>query len=178
MTCPDTPDTPRGEIVVYRAEDGGSRIRVLLEDETVWLTQRLMSDLYQVGVGTMNYHIKGVYEDGELSPEATIRQYRIVQTEGSRQVERLVDHYSLDMILAVGYRVRSPRGVQFRQWATERLREYLVKGFTLDDDRLKGRDGPSAPRRKRLTAAHSGGMCTLGGLRKPEIADPVFRLVC
>jgi len=79
-------------------------------------------------------------DDGELLPEATIRQYRIVQTEGARQVGRLVEHYNLDMILAVGYRVRSPRGVQFRQWATERLREYLVKGFTLDDDRLKGRD--------------------------------------
>lgn len=136
----DTPH-PRGEIAVYQAEDGGSHIRVLLEDETVWLTQRLMSDLYEVGVNTINHHIKEIYEDGELSPEATIRKYRIVQIEGSRHVERFVDHYNLEMILAVGYRVRSLRGVQFRKWATARLREYLVKGFVLDDERLKGGSG-------------------------------------
>ena len=139
MTERDSP-RPRGEIVVYRSADGQSRIRVLLEDETVWLTQRLMSALYGVGVNTINHHLKTIYEDEELRPEATVRKYRIVQMEGSRQVERLVDHYNLDVILAVGYRVRSSRGVQFRQWATERLREYLVKGFTLDDERLKGRD--------------------------------------
>lgn len=132
---------PGGEIIVYQAEDGDSRIRVLLQDETVWLTQRLMADLYQVGVNTINHHIKTIYEDGELSPEATIRKYRIVQTEGSRTIERLVDHYNLDMIIAVGYRVRSVRGVQFRQWATARLREYIVKGFTLDDERLKSGGG-------------------------------------
>ena len=128
------------QIILYQTEDGLSRIQVRMEAETVWLSQRLLSDLYQVGVNTINHHIKSIYEDGELLPEATIRQYRIVQTEGERQVERLVEHYNLDVILAVGYRVRSPRGVQFRQWATERLREYLVKGFTLDDDRLKGHD--------------------------------------
>ncbi len=136
----NTPLPPGGEVIVYQTDDGRGRIQVRLEGETVWLSQRLLSDLYQIGVNTVSHHIKGVYGDGELLPEATIRQYRIVQTEGGRQVERLVDHYNLDMILAVGYRVRSPRGVQFRQWATERLREYLVKGFTLDDDRLKGRD--------------------------------------
>ena len=140
MSEKDTP-RPGGEIVVYEAADGDSRIRVLLEGETVWLTQRLMSDLYQVGVNTINHHIKAIYEDQELSPEATIRKYRIVQTEGPRQVERLVDHYNLDVIIAVGYRVRSTRGIQFRQWATVRLREYLVKGFTLDDERLKGGGG-------------------------------------
>jgi hypothetical protein len=131
---------PRSEIAIYQTEDGRSRIQVRIADETVWLSQRLLAELYRVGVNTINYHIKSIYEDGELSPGATIRQYRIVQTEGGRQVERPVGHYNLDMILAVGYRVRSPRGVQFRQWATERLREYLIKGFTLDDDRLKGRD--------------------------------------
>ncbi|MDP7066537.1 MAG: RhuM family protein [Acidimicrobiales bacterium] len=133
----DDTQKPGGEIVVYEDADGGGRIRVRLEGETVWLTQRLLSDLYQIGVGTINHHIKSIYEDGELSPEATIRQYRIVQPEGARQVERLVDHYNLEMVIAVGYRVRSTRGIQFRQWATDRLREYLVKGFTLDDDRLK-----------------------------------------
>jgi len=136
---PDTPEK-RSEIILYRTEDGQSRIQVRIEDETVWLSQRLLADLYQVGVNTINHHIKSINDDGELLPAATIRQYRIVQTEGSRQVERLVEHYNLDMILAVGYRVRSPRGVQFRQWATQRLREYLIKGFTLDDERLKGRD--------------------------------------
>jgi len=131
---------PGSEIAIYQTQDGRNRIQVRIEDETVWLSQRLLSDLYQVGVNTINHHIKSIYDNGELSPGATIRQYRIVQTEGPRQVERLVDHYNLDMILAIGYRVRSPRGVQLRQWATERLREYLIKGFTLDDDRLKGRD--------------------------------------
>jgi hypothetical protein len=138
---PDNGDRPGGEIVVYQTDAGASRIRVLLAGDTVWLTQRLLSDLYQVGVNTINHHIKAIYSDGELSEEATLRQYRIVQTEGSRQVTRSVDHYNLDMIIAIGYRVRSPRGVQFRQWATERLREYLVKGFTLDDERLKGTSG-------------------------------------
>lgn len=128
------------EIVIYQTEDGHSRIQVRIKEETVWLSQRLLSELYHVGVNTINHHIKSIYDDGELSPDATVRQYRIVQTEGGRQIERLVEHYNLDMILAIGYRVRSLRGVQFRQWATEHLREYLIKGFTLDDDRLKGQD--------------------------------------
>jgi len=126
----------KGQIVLYQTEDGRQRIEVRLEDETVWLSQRLLSDLYQVGVNTINHHIKSIYDDKELLPEATIRQYRIVQTEGGRQVERLVEHYNLEMILAIGYRVRSHRGTQFRQWATERLREFIVKGFVLDDERL------------------------------------------
>jgi len=108
------------QIILYQTEDGRSRIQVRMEAGTVWLSQRLLADLYQVGVNTINHHIKGIYGDRELSPEATIRQYRIVQTEGDRQVGRLVEHYNLDMILAVGYRIRSSRGVQFRQWATER----------------------------------------------------------
>lgn len=140
MSDKDAP-RPGGEIIVYQAEDGHSRIRVLLEGGTVWLTQRLLSDLYQVGVNTINHHIKAIYEDGELTPESTIRRYRIVQLEGSRQVKRLVDHYNLDVVIAVGYRVHSTRGVQFRQWATARLHEYLVKGFTLDDERLRGGSG-------------------------------------
>ncbi len=129
---------PEGELLVYQGEGLDQPIRVLLEGETVWLTQRLMAELFQIGVNTVNHHIKEIYDDAELLPEATIRKYRIVQTEGTRQVNRLVDHYNLEMILAVGYRVRSRRGVQFRQWATARLKEYLVKGFTLDDERLKG----------------------------------------
>ena len=134
-------ERPAGEIVLYQQSEDAGAIRVLLEGDTVWLTQRLLAELYQIGVNTVNHHTKSIYDDGELTEEATIRQYRIVQTEGSRQVERLVDHYNLDMILAIGYRVRSTRGTQFRQWATARLSEYLVKGFTLDDQRLKGTSG-------------------------------------
>ncbi|MDD1739451.1 MAG: virulence RhuM family protein [Methanothrix sp.] len=129
------PDTG---IVFYQTEDGKSRIQVRLQDGTVWLSQRLLAELYQVSVRTISEHIINIYSDHEQSPEATIRKFRIVQTEGSRRVERLVDFYSLDIILAIGYRVRSQRGIQFRRWATERLREYMVKGFVLDDQRLKG----------------------------------------
>ena len=129
------PDTG---ILFYQTEDGKSRIQVRLQDGTVWLNQRLLAELYQVSVPTINEHISTIYSDHELSPEATIRKFLIVRTEGSRRVERLIDFYRLEMILAVGYRVRSHRGVQFRRWATERLQEYIVKGFVLDDQRLKG----------------------------------------
>ena len=132
---------PGGELLMYHTNDGATPIRVLIDGDTVWLTQKLLAELYHVGVNTINHHIKGIYGSDELVPEATIRKYRIVQTEGRRRVERLVDHYNLEMIIAVGYRVRSTRGTQFRQWATGRLSEYLVKGFTLDDERLKGESG-------------------------------------
>lgn len=132
---------PEGEIVVYQVDGGENQIRVLLEGETVWLTQQQMADLYQTTPQNVTQHLKTIYEDGELDPEATCKEYLQVRPEGSRSVKRSLKHYNLDMILAVGYRVRSPRGVQFRQWATARLREYLVKGFTLDDERLKGGDG-------------------------------------
>lgn len=130
-----------GEFLLFQTEDGRTRIEVRLEDQTLWLPQRMISDLFQVSVPTVNEHLKGVYDDGELDPAPTIRKFRIVQTEGSRSVSRIVDHYNLDAILAVGYRVRSLRGTQFRIWATERLREYLVKGFAMDDDRLKRAGG-------------------------------------
>jgi hypothetical protein len=127
------------EIVFYQGEDGRSRIQVRLDDGTFWLTQRLLGELFQKDVRTINEHIQNIFDEGELDPGATIRKSRIVQTEGNREVTRLVDHYNLDVILAVGYRVRSHRGTQFRRWATERLREYVVKGFVLDDERLKER---------------------------------------
>ncbi len=111
-----------------------------LEGESVWLTQILMAELFQTTVPNVNIHIRNILADSELQADATIKEHLIVRREGPRQVERRVKFYNLDMILAIGYRVRSPRGVQFRQWATERLREYLVKGFTLDDERLKGRN--------------------------------------
>jgi hypothetical protein len=125
------------EFLLYQTEDGRTRIQVRLLDETVWLSQRLLAELFQKDVRTINEHIQNVYEEGELERESTIRKFRIVQTEGHRAVEREVDFYNLDVIISVGYRVRSHRGTQFRQWATQRLREYIVKGFVLDDERLK-----------------------------------------
>ena len=126
---------PGGQVLIYR--DGTLSLQVRLEGQTVWLTQRLIAELYQVSVPTVNEHLANAYADGELDAAATIREFRIVQMEGARQVSRTVAHYNLDAILAVGYRVHSPRGTQFRQWATARLSELLVKGFTLDDERIK-----------------------------------------
>ncbi len=126
-----------GEIILFQSDEGQTKIQVRFEDHTVWLTQRLMADLFQVSVKTINEHIQNIYREEELSPEATIRKFRIVQQEASRAVERLVDHYNLDTILAVGYRVRSNRGAQFRNWASAQLKELLVKGFVIDDERLK-----------------------------------------
>ena len=120
------PPRPGGEIIVYQSEDGGNRIRVLLEGETVWLTQAMIAELYQTTVPNVNIHLKNIYDTGELTEAATIKEYLIVRQEGSRQVSRKVLHYNLEAILAVSYRVQSPRGVQFRQWATARLHEYLV----------------------------------------------------
>jgi hypothetical protein len=134
---PGRPDSapPAGQILIY--QDGGARLQVRLEGRTVWLPQRLIAELFQVSVPTVNEHLAGIYSDDELDREATIRSFRIVQREGSRDVARNIDHYNLDAILAVGYRVRSARGTAFRQWATAQLRELLVKGFVLDDERLK-----------------------------------------
>ena len=132
----------KGQFLVYAAEDGRIKIDVRLEDETVWLTQRLLAELFQKDVRTINHHIQSIYEEGELEPGATIRKYRIVQTEGKRQVSRMVDFYNLDMIISVGYRVKSHVATRFRIWATQRLKEYIVKGFALDDERLKNPDQP------------------------------------
>ena len=132
---------PGSGIVLYQTEDGQSRVSVRLEGGTVWLTQVQIAELFQTTKQNISLHIKNIFEEAELDPAATVKQYLTVQTEGGREVRRGLDHYNLDMILAIGYRVRSLRGTQFRRWATERLREYLVKGFTLDDARLKeGRD--------------------------------------
>lgn len=126
-----------GEFLLYETEDGRSRVECRFVEDSLWLTQALMAELFQVKVPTINEHLKTLYAEGEIQPEATIRKFLIVRQEGSRRVNRNIDHYNLDAILAVGYRVRSTRGTQFRRWATERLSEYLVKGFTLDDLRLK-----------------------------------------
>lgn len=128
-------EPPSGQMLIYH--DGGLHLQVRLEGETVWLPQRLLAELYQTSVANINQHLSAIYDEGELRPEATIKKFLIVQTEGIRQVRRMVDHYNLDAILAVGYRIRSLRGTQFRQWATQRLSELLIKGFTLDDERIK-----------------------------------------
>lgn len=125
------------EFMIYQTEEGEPRVQVRLFERSVWLTQRMIADLFQKSVKTINEHITNIYDDKELDPSSTIRKFQIVQTEGVRQVERLVDFYNLDVIIAIGYRVRSQRGTQFRQWATQRLSEYVVKGFVLDDERLK-----------------------------------------
>jgi hypothetical protein len=133
------------ELVLYQTEDGQTRIQCRFENETIWLTQVLLAELFQTTVPNINLHIKNILAEGELTEAATIKDYLIVRSEGTRLVQRPVKHYSLEMILAVGYRVRSPRGTQFRQWATARLKEYLVKGFVLDDERLKNPPGLGVP---------------------------------
>lgn len=132
-----SPEISYSELILFRADDAQTRIQVRLEGDSVWLTQRQMADLFDVSVTTVNEHLASAFDEGEIEPERTIRKLRIVQIEGERQVRRLVDHYHLDAILAVGYRVRSDRGTQFRQWATARLGEYIVKGYALDSERFK-----------------------------------------
>ena len=125
------------DILIYQTEDGKTKIDVRLENETVWMTQKAIAELYQTTPQNITLHVKNIYEEGELEEKSTCKYYLQVQSEGSREVKRKAKHYNLEMILAIGYRVRSHRGTQFRQWATARLNEYLVKGFTMDDDRLK-----------------------------------------
>ena len=138
MNQPEPP--PAGEFLLYTTEDGNSRVECRFENETLWLSQALMGELFDRDVRTINEHLKNLYEEEELTPKATIRKFRIVRMEGSREVKREIEHYNLQAILAVGFRVKSPRGTQFRRWANTRLQEYLVKGFTMDDERLKNPD--------------------------------------
>jgi hypothetical protein len=137
----DNDETPKSDIILYQTEDGRTRIQCRFENETIWLTQALTAELFQKDVRTINEHLVNIFDEGELSREATIRNFRIVRIEGKREVSREIEHYNLAAILAVGYRVRSHRGTQFRQWATARLSEYLVKGFAMDDERLKNPPG-------------------------------------
>ena len=132
---------PDSDLILYQTEDGRTRIQCRFENETVWLTQALISELFEKDVRTINEHLVNIFDEGELSREATIRKFRIVRIEGKREVAREIEHYNLDAVLAVGFRVRSHRGTQFRQWANGRLNEYLVKGFTMDDERLKNPPG-------------------------------------
>lgn len=126
-----------GELILYTTEDGSTSVRLRAEEGTVWLTQLEMAQLFQTSTQNITLHVRAIYKDGELMPEATCKDYLQVRKEGSRQIQRQLKYYNLDMILAVGYRVRSLRGTQFRQWATTHLREYLIKGFVMDDARLK-----------------------------------------
>jgi hypothetical protein len=125
------------EIIIYQSSEGNIKIDVRLEEETVWLSQAQLCELFQKSKATISEHIKNLFEEGELEASTTVRNFRIVQTEGNREVERAIDHYNLDVIISVGYRVRSPQGTQFRIWATQRLKEYIIKGFALNDDRFK-----------------------------------------
>jgi hypothetical protein len=129
-------------LLLYQSEDGQTRVQCRFEGETLWLTQVQMAELFQTTTSNINIHLKVIFEERELDPAATIKSNLMVRTEGKREVRREVLHYSLPAVLAVGYRVRSHRGTQFRQWATARLTEFMTKGFVMDDDRLKNPPGP------------------------------------
>ncbi len=130
-----------GEIIIYQTEDGLTKINVSMQDETVWLSLDQMAELFQRDKSTISRHVKNIYVEGELVREATVANFATVQIEGDRQVERNIEYYNLDVIISVGYRVKSLRGTQFRIWATSILKEYIIKGFTMDDERLKGNSG-------------------------------------
>lgn len=133
------------EFLLYQTEDGLARVHIRMLEGNVWLTQKQLAELYQTGVPSVSEHLTNIFREGELDPDATIRKFRTLRTEGKRSISRVIEHYSLPVVLAVGYRVRSLRGTQFRQWATTRLEEYVVKGFTIDDERLKNPPGPDTP---------------------------------
>ena len=138
--------TGPSELLLYTTPDQGLRIEVRLEDETVWLSQAQMAELFQTTKQNVSLHIRNLYEEGELQRPGTVKESLTVQPEGGRHVQRQIELYNLDVIISVGYRVKSHRGTQFRIWATQRLREYLVKGFALDDERLKEARTPCRPR--------------------------------
>lgn len=130
-----------GEILVYQAEDGRVKLEVRMQYETLWLTQQMIAELFQTTVPNISIHIRNIFEEGELTPEATVKKFLTVRREGNRDVRRELDYYNLDMIISVGYRVKSLIATRFRIWATQRLKEYIVKGFAIDDDRLKEPEG-------------------------------------
>ena len=134
-------DKMKGNFLLYQTEDGQTKIEVTLANDTVWLTADQMAELFQRNKSTISRHIKNVFESGELKPDSTVAFFATVQNEGTRKVERNIAYYNLDMIISVGYRVNSHRGVQFRIWATQVLREYLIKGFAMNDDLLKRAGG-------------------------------------
>lgn len=127
----------RSEFILYTTPNGDVKLEVFLQDETIWLTQKMMAQLFEVEINTINYHLKEIFKSGELDEKSTIRKIRIVQKEGTRSISREVDYYNLDAIIAIGYRVNSKRATQFRIWATQVLKDYIKKGFALNDERLK-----------------------------------------
>ncbi len=131
----------KSELIIYQTDDGGTRIETRLEDETVWLTQVGLAELFQTTRQNIGQHIQNIFDEGEVDVVSTIKKFFIVQTEGERKVQREIDHYNLDVILSVGYRVKSRIATHFRIWATQRLREYIVKGFTMNDELLKQAGG-------------------------------------
>lgn len=131
----------KNNIVIYQLEDGKTKIDVKLEDETVWLSQQQMADLYDTTKQNISSHIKNIFDEEELIENSTVKEFLTVQKEGNRNVERKVKYYNLDMIISLGYRIKSKVATNFRRWATERLKEYMIKGFTMDDERLKGNGG-------------------------------------
>jgi hypothetical protein len=133
---------PVGQLLIYQTEDGRIKIEARLDNETLWLTQQQMAELFQTSQQNISLHLQNIYEEGELIAEATHKDFLLVRQEGARRVSRKVDHYNLDVILSVGYRVKSAVATRFRIWATQRLHEYIVKGFTMDDERLKNPDLP------------------------------------
>lgn len=137
----DRPDQTQGEIVIYQAEDGLTKVECRFVDDTVWLTQQQMAELFHTSRSNIVEHIGHIYEEGELDEVSTCRKFRQVRMEGNRQVTRELPFYNLDMIISLGYRVKSLIATQFRRWATERLKEYMIKGFTMDDERLKNLGG-------------------------------------
>jgi hypothetical protein len=132
--------TQHAPLAMFTSNDGKTRLQIRMQEDSLWLTQKQIADLFERSNKTISEHINNIYEEGELDPTSTIRKFRTVALEGRREVKRLLDHYNLKAVLSVGYRVRSSRGTQFRQWANQVLKEYLVKGFAIDDERLKNPD--------------------------------------
>ncbi|OAQ15679.1 virulence factor [Bibersteinia trehalosi Y31] len=149
-------------IEIYQSQDGKTQVSVQFDKETVWLSQAQMATLFGKDVRTINEHIANVFAEGELEQHSTIRKFRIVRQEGSRQVSREIDHYDLDMIISIGYRVKSPQGVAFRRWATARLKDYLVKGYALNERRLQER-GIEFEQVIGLLSQYTGCLSLVGG---------------
>lgn len=135
-------DINKSEIILYQTEDGQTKIEVTMEDDTVWLSQAQMCELFQKGKSTISEHISNIFKEGELKKDSVVRNFRTTAVDGKKYD---VMHYNLDVIISVGYRVKSHRGIQFRIWATERLREYIIKGFTMNDELLKKAGGGNYP---------------------------------
>lgn len=136
------PNQPSSQIIIYQTEDGQTKLDVRFQDENVWLTQNRMAELFQTSSDNISLHLKNIFAEGELTEIATTEDFSVVRQEGSRQVKRQLKHYNLDAIISVGYRVQSLTATHFRQWATRHIKEYIVKGFVLDDERLKNPDVP------------------------------------